>query len=267
MYQIKKNLHFLSQKCPFPLRSPRFCCSSSVVPVSELSARRETLFSRVTRSQTSSEHFLIVPSAMPSFMSFEVPCSFRQSADFYYLTGICQKVPCILVLHSKDSLLSTRSVQQSVLFVQETSDASRRWDGPLPTAEEFVCSAGVDRVLPLSEAASYLNSVPSKEFWVPFPWDPAEEDFHSQPAPQQNTFPVLRALRDRDGRHVHDLLPSIHRLRAFKSPFEQQQLRLAAKVTAAAFLEVMRFSVSNEAVCASLLFAIYYLLFLLLIHK
>ncbi|HEU4769565.1 MAG TPA: aminopeptidase P N-terminal domain-containing protein, partial [Pyrinomonadaceae bacterium] len=100
---------------------------------SEFVARRTKLFEKI------SDGIAIVFAAKTQFY----PVKFRQSPDFYYLTGI-EEAGAVLVM--------TGHNKQSILFVPKRTDIQLRADGPgiwqLNNREEFY---GLTRVQPIEE--------------------------------------------------------------------------------------------------------------------
>lgn len=177
---------------------------------------------------------------------------FRQTNDFYYLSGV--EVP-----HSY--LLMDGATGSSQLYLPHRDAASERSDGRRLCAEdgpEAAAIVGVDEVGGPEDLALHLQRIVLKRGSVALytPFAPGEQDRASRDqllraramvasdgwaAPQSREGYFLRLLRERfPGLDVRDLSPLLDSMRLIKSEREVQLCREAGRLTAAAVSEAMR---------------------------
>lgn len=214
----------------------------SLASADELRRRRARLLECLP-----AEALVLVRGAVPGVAARR----FRQSNEFYYLSGI--EVPGAYLL------LDARKEQAS-LYLPHRNVRRERSDGPTLSAEDHdrvIDLTGVESVagpeqLPLDLASIFVG--PHRPTFVPRA--PAEgaatsRDSALSSAAWEASDPLCSigsaetALIDGLARHfprcdVHDLSPVLDELRLHKSPYELEQMRAAARICGDAIVEAMR---------------------------
>lgn len=91
----------------------------------QLPSCRHNLFDLLCKLEPSAErHLAVIPSASKVFMSEQIPYTFRQNSNFYYLCGFSEP-DSVLVIHGTKG-----EKPKSVLFVPKHNQARELWDGP-----------------------------------------------------------------------------------------------------------------------------------------
>jgi Xaa-Pro aminopeptidase len=173
---------------------------------------------------------------------------FRQSNDFYYLTGV--ETPGAMLL-----LDAARS--RSVLFLPPRNIQTEVWEGPkLYPGDEARAATGFDEVLDVSKFAGELQQacVGGKDVYTPF--RPEETAMVSRDRAMQSDAAQERGAWD--GRlsrekafqaklhekvaqsSVKDLSPVLDRMRRVKDEQEIQRLREAGRIGALGIAEAIR---------------------------
>lgn len=211
-------------------------------PPAEFAARRAKVY------DTIGTNGLAVLQGAPSPTGYT---RFRQSNDFYYLSGI--EVP-----HAY--LLLDGASRKASLYLLHRNEARERGEGKLLSAEdadEVKKLSGLDAVFPNEMLAEHLARAArqsGKQLFTPF--QPAEgfamsrdlairavADYAKDPWDQmpsrEGSF--LLKLRTRFPQfELRDLSPTLDQLRLIKSPLELAVIRKATHLSCAAILEAMK---------------------------
>ena len=171
---------------------------------------------------------------------------FRQTNDFYYLTGV--EAPQSYVLLDRRNNTTT-------LFLPHQSERERESSGPIASvesADEVIAASGVDEVLGVEKLASKLERV--AKIYTPFrdgassmtswdtqiagrngrfsdPWDGSLDRFAHFIELLRRRYPIAE---------IQDLAPIINDLRIVKDQHEIELLRRAGKITALGIIEAMK---------------------------
>jgi Xaa-Pro aminopeptidase len=202
----------------------------------ELTSRRTQLM-RQMKSGTA-----VIPSAS-EVAGFE---PFRQTNNFYYLTGV--EVP-----HAY--LLLDAASTQSTIYLPPRDEKREKINGPCLSSEDaqFILSRiGIERVKPISSLISDVTNL--KEIWlIQSPAEGyrqcqdtlghylksiSEDPLDARPSREQHLLARLTALSP--GAAVHDLSPLIHRNRLAKSDAELNVMRNAGRLSALACTAAMK---------------------------
>lgn len=173
----------------------------------------------------------IVPAACEQQRNHDNPWPFRQSSDFYYLTGLVEP-DALLVLCPK------RKDGEVIAFVSPRDPVRERWEGPQLGVEQAPAVLGVDQAFPIEEIDEQLPELLRgyNRCYLPF----AEHDL------------VLRVLGWFDElrrgvrtgvqppQALNDLASPLHELRLMKSTQEIDRLRCAVAVSAEAHVAAAR---------------------------
>ena len=205
---------------------------------SEFAARRAKLFEQIT------DGVAVVLAADPHVQ----PVKFRQSPDFYYLTGI-EEPGAILMLVGK--------TRESFVFVRPRETWELSVEGPgLLNVEKAAELYGLTRVAPLSEFKGAFDAAAkdSKRLYVPLSPPDALQMARSEMAmherkiasgPLYNYTPTFAQAVARLKEMQPTLTPAdvnrlIDSLRWVKTPYEQERVRKSAAIAAEAMSAAMR---------------------------
>ena len=138
---------------------------------------------------------------------------YRQHSDFFYLTGINQE-NCMLILYAA----SPDQPAKEILFIQKATPRSDLWFGPLLTRKEAERLSGIQEVRWMDEADAFLEEVLPGSTLVY--------------ADQKKTFEHRQKWAP--------LAPVVSQLRMVKEAEEIEEIKKAARITHAAFLQVLK---------------------------
>jgi Xaa-Pro aminopeptidase len=176
------------------------------------------------------------------------PVKFRQSPDFYYLTGV-EEADAILVLSGAG--------RRSFLFARRSQPWQKTVEGPgifdLPNAADFY---GVSAVLPLDEFFTALGGRMARTTKIYAPLTPPDDlQFARDEMPMSETEAFNHPLNSTLARHkqalnklkewqpqlsIVDINPILDELRWVKSPFEIERMRTAGKIGAEGVREAIK---------------------------
>lgn len=159
--------------------------------------------------------------------------SFRQNNDLFYLSGVDQEESILLMFPDYPE-----QKFREILFLRETNDEIRIWEGDKLTKEEAKNISGIDTILWVKDFASifktlvtdaeniYLNTNEHKRAVI----EVETRDARFIKWCQQH-FPLHRYER---------LAPIMHRIRAIKSEKEIELIQQACKITEKGFRRVLK---------------------------
>ncbi|KAH8270728.1 hypothetical protein KR044_012691 [Drosophila immigrans] len=205
------------------------------VELREFQTRRQSLmqglqayaesFGDEFNGHASKNHMLVIGASAKKYMSGKIPYVFRQSSDFYYLTG-CLEPDSILVL-----TIDKASQVQSTLFMRPKDPHAELWDGPRTGPELAVPLFGVQQAFPIDSFAQMTGKIFAQ--LKPHLWF----DLKDSQLPQM-TESMLQLCNSERAR----LLPVysfVENMRLLKSPAEMQLMRRTCEIASLAFNEVM----------------------------
>lgn len=159
---------------------------------------------------------------------------FSQNSNLFYLTGIDQE-ETVLILHPG----AERPEDREWLFVRETSDLIRIWEGDKLTREQASAISGIAQVQWAEQFQPTLRRLARKTGRIYL-----EANEHPRASRQVETRSE-RFRRECQRLYPHHdyarLAPQLHQLREIKQPEEVAQIRKACDITAAGFQRVLRF--------------------------
>ena len=173
----------------------------------------------------------IIPAATEQWRNHDNPWPFRQSSDFYYLTGLAEP-DALLVLCPK------RAEGEVVCFVSPRDPERERWEGPQLGTERAPAVLGVDQAFAIDELDEQLPGLLRgyNKLYLPF-------DDHALVGRALGWFDDIRRGA-RAGilppQTLKDLSAPLHELRLLKSAHEVDRLRRAAAVSAEAHVAAAR---------------------------
>jgi Xaa-Pro aminopeptidase len=157
---------------------------------------------------------------------------FRQNADLFYLSGVDQPEAALVLFPDHPD-----PKQREILFVKETSESMRIWDGPLLNKDEARTTSGVQNVQWLNgfEGAFRGLMLRAENVYLNL-----NEHARSAAAVPTHDDRFVRECRERYPLHTYRrLAPLLARCRMIKSAVEVAQIRTACAVTEAGFRRVL----------------------------
>ncbi len=166
----------------------------------------------------------LVPAAPRQWRNRDAAWPYRQSSDFYYLTGFTEPDALLVLLPGRDS-------SRTILFCADIDAEDPRWHGGALGPERAVAELGVDDAFPINDLDDILPGLlePVSQVHVELGQNPAFDQhlIESRLCGRADTVP---------------LGPQLHELRLFKSAAELRLLRQAARISAAAHRHLMQYA-------------------------
>ena len=159
---------------------------------------------------------------------------FKQSADFFYLTGIDQE-QSILILYPD----CPNPLYKEVLFLRQTNEHIAIWEGHKYTKEEAKAASGIENVQWLDEYDTILHSIINYASNIYININ--ENDRYSHTVPYRD-IRMFEQLHRKYPLHNYERSAVILRdLRSVKSPIEVELTQKACAITRDAFVRVLKF--------------------------
>ncbi|KAH9853384.1 peptidase M24, structural domain-containing protein [Lenzites betulinus] len=224
------------------------------IPQKEYDRRRRELVERLP-----DDSIVVCVAGQVKYMSGREYYKFRQSSDFWYLTGFEEPGAAVII----EKKPSTPRGYRMTIFSSGTDSAKAKWDGARTSPEHVVKHFGADEAEPLLAFPTALKSLAplASKIYLDIPTTYKRARAYSPRS-------LLKCLAPSGGesRGEYDSLvdslssskrrplsPEIGRLRSIKSKAEQAVMRQAADISARAHNKTMRFTdpgVSEHAVAA-----------------
>jgi Xaa-Pro aminopeptidase len=161
--------------------------------------------------------------------------SFKQNPDLYYLSGIDQEQSILILFPDCPNPL-----YREVLFLRQTNDHIKVWEGHKYTKEEAKKASGLEQVFWLDEFWTVLQSI------IHY----AENIYLNTNENDRSVFEVpyrdlrfIQQLKERYPLHQYERSALILRdLRPLKSEIEVQLTKKACEITRDAFVRVLKFT-------------------------
>lgn len=196
------------------------------VPTEELRARRQRLL-----DQLPPHTVVVLCGASLVTRSHDTEYPFRQSSDFFYLTGI-NEPEAVLLMHRAENPRDSKTI----LFVQPRDAEQEIWHGRRLGCQKAHELSAVDEVAErsaLNKQAVALLGNAKQVAWV-FSPQPAEADL------RQRWLQAIRQSRTlMEASAQLDLARYIHAMRRVKSSFEIEQIRQSAVIAMQAHRRAM----------------------------
>lgn len=159
---------------------------------------------------------------------------FRQNSDFFYLTGIDQEksILCICPYHPKESL-------KEVLFIMETYERTRIYEGSKLTKEQATEISGIRHVRWISEFDKVLKEMvfTSENIYLNLP-----ENIKFTPDYVYPSEKLAQSIHQKYPAHqIIRLAPVIKRLRVIKEQAEIDLMQYACDITEKTFFRILDF--------------------------
>ncbi|MDF1816393.1 MAG: aminopeptidase P N-terminal domain-containing protein [Verrucomicrobiales bacterium] len=179
--------------------------------------------------------FAVVHSADLPWLSADGHLNFVQNSDLFYLTGVDQEDTVLVLCPGHND-----PAKREVLFVRETSDLIKIWEGQKLNKEQAKDVSGIETVEWNDQVDEYIRSL-AQTFDRIFlnyneharsgsPIGITPDDLFRQKI--QNLYPNHRYER---------LAPHLHRARVAKSPLEISLIERACQITGLGFRRVLGF--------------------------
>jgi Xaa-Pro aminopeptidase len=183
---------------------------------------------------------LLLPNSVAIFHSASIysrsadaTVEFQQDPDLYYLTGIDQE-ETVLVIYPQAKNPKFREI----LFIKETSDHIRVWEGYKYTQEEAKALSGIDTVMWTSELSRVLSQIMLDTHDVYINLN--EHGRKSFDESYKNLTEFQKLKTEYPLHHYHRSAPILWKLRSMKSDFEIEMMRKAAQITRDAFIHILK---------------------------
>ena len=209
----------------------------------------------------------VIPSCMTSFMAPDVPYTFKQNSDFFYLTGF--KEPNSVIVLSRTT--KDKNSYKAALFVREKDRRKEVWEGAFTGPENINKICGIEHAYGLGEFQSYVkNLLKDNENKKMALWRyPTEAVMKEESGPncfnpeieqvldelsEEGKNDKLVVMNDLDGNSVlHTSRYYVQLCRVKKSQAEIDIMRKSCEIASAAFVKTML--ASHAGVDESLLYA------------
>ncbi len=159
---------------------------------------------------------------------------FKQSPDFFYLSGIDQEQSILLLFPDCPNL-----AYKEVLFLRQTNEHIAVWEGHKYTKEEAIAVSGIKTVFWLDSYASILHTIINYAEHIYINTNENDRYAHEVPYRDMRKYEELRLKYP-----LHNYLRSaliMRDLRAVKSETEIKLTKKACDITKDAFERVLRF--------------------------
>jgi Xaa-Pro aminopeptidase len=166
--------------------------------------------------------------------------TFKQNADFFYLTGIDQE-QSILILYPD----CPNPLYREVLFLRQTNEHIAVWEGHKYTKEEAKKASGIENIYWLNEYDAILHSIINyaNNIYI----NTNENDRYSNNVPFRD-LKMYGELRRKYPLHNYERSAAILRdLRPVKSDIEIELTKRACEITRHAFIRVLKFTTPGVA--------------------
>jgi len=160
--------------------------------------------------------------------------TFKQNADFFYLSGIDQE-QCVLVLYPD----CPNPLYKEVLFLRQTNEHIAVWEGHKYTKEEALKASGIKSIYWLDDFNTILHSIINYADNIYL--NTNENDRYQYTVPYKD-LRFAKELRERYPLHnYYRSAPILRDLRPVKSAVEIELTQKACDITNDAFKRVLKF--------------------------
>ena len=198
------------------------------IPSSFFSENRQKLIAKLPKDCVAVVHSSDIP-----WRCADGSLRFIQNSDLFYLTGIDQEDTVLVLAPGFPD-----PEKRETLFVRETSDLIKIWEGSKLTREEAAKTAGIPQVKWSKEFPEHFRSLTrnSPRFFL-------NHNEHARSASPIGGTPDDRFRRRTQSlfphRRFERLAPLLHELRQEKNEVETELIRRACEITKSGFLKVL----------------------------
>lgn len=159
---------------------------------------------------------------------------FKQNSDLFYLSGIDQEESILLIFPN-----AFDKNQQEILFVKETSDLIKIWEGEKLTKEKAAAISGIKNVMWLKDFPTAFNNLMSQTENV---YLNTNEHLRAHIEVETRDARFVKWCREHYPIHRYERsAPIMHKIKAVKESEEIEMMQKACDLTESAFRRVLNF--------------------------
>jgi len=160
---------------------------------------------------------------------------FKQNPDLFYLSGIDQEQTILLLYPDCPNPL-----YREVLFLRQTNDYIKVWEGYKYTKEQAKAASGIQSVYWLEDFDNILHSIVNYADNIYL--NTNENDRYAHEVPYRD-IRFIEKMRSKYPLHNYERsAPMMRNLRAVKSDIEIELIKKASAITRDAFIRVLKFT-------------------------
>lgn len=160
---------------------------------------------------------------------------FRQNSDLFYLSGIDQEQSILLLFPD-----CPNPSYREVLFVRETSEHIKVWEGPKYTKKQATAVSGIKTVFWLENFDSIFKMLTN---WAENIYVNQNEHDRAHSDVDSRNIRFTRELKNQlPAHHFERVTPLVTRLREIKSTFEVDIIKHACNITEKGFRRILDFA-------------------------
>jgi Xaa-Pro aminopeptidase len=163
---------------------------------------------------------------------------FKQNSDFFYLSGIDQEQSILLLFPDCPNPL-----YKEVLFLRQTNDHIKVWEGHKYTKEQATASSGIKSIYWLADFDNILHSIVHYADF--FYLNTNENDRYAHTVTYRDIRFINKMKESYPLHHYERAAPLMASLRAVKSDIEIELTQKACDITKDAFARVLHFVKPN----------------------
>jgi len=160
---------------------------------------------------------------------------FKQNPDLFYLSGIDQEQTILLLYPDCPNPL-----YREVLFLRQTNDYIKVWEGYKYTKEQAKAASGIQAVYWLDDFDNILHSIVNYAEHIYL--NTNENDRYAHEVPYRDVRFIEKMKSKYPLHHYERSAPIMRNLRAVKSDVEIELTKKASAITRDAFIRVLKFT-------------------------
>jgi len=160
---------------------------------------------------------------------------FKQNPDLFYLSGIDQEQTILLLYPDCPNPL-----YREVLFLRQTNDYIKVWEGYKYTKEQAKAASGVETIYWLEDFDNILHSIVNYAEHIYL--NTNENDRYAHEVPYRDVRFIEKMRVKYPLHHYERSAPIMRGLRAVKSDIEIELTKQACSITRDAFIRVLKFT-------------------------
>jgi len=203
--------------------------SKPTIGLKEFARRRKELMSMMDENGIA-----ILPGASLVARNSDVDYLFRQDSDFHYLTGFDEQEAVFV-------LIPGREHGEAILFCRERDSEQERWHGKITGPERAMQLFGMDDAFPINDIDDILPGLIEGKSRLYYAMG-HQQDFDASVISWVNSIASSQHKGTKPPGEFVQLGHLVHELRLFKSKWEIDVMKYAAKVTADAHKRIMKAS-------------------------
>lgn len=160
---------------------------------------------------------------------------FKQNPDLFYLSGVDQEQTILLLYPDCPNPL-----YREVLFLRQTNDYIKVWEGYKYTKEQAKAASGIQSVYWLEDFDNILHSIVNYAENIYL--NTNENDRYAHEVPYRDIRFIEKMRSKYPLHHYERSAPIMRNLRAVKSDVEIELIKKASAITRDAFIRVLKFT-------------------------